>query len=184
MRCIFDGYFRLFGPCLCLRLGSTILIYLRRCNNDHIQHSIWFFYYFSRTCRSIIMTSHSFHSDDFVLNTNRSRDTKHRWIGFYVWDNIWNQCPWAVWTFVFCFASVLGAGYFFVINRDYSFNAFEICDWRFSTANELGCRNYSQFFWITYLVRTSFDCHSECLSKLINRAAISWKVKKWINFLL
>lgn len=58
------------------------------------------------------MTSHSFHSDDFVLNTNRSRDTKHRCIGFYVWDNIWNQCPWAVRTFVFCFASVLGPDIF------------------------------------------------------------------------
>lgn len=33
----------------------------------------------------------------------------------------------------------------------------------------------------TYLVRTSFDCHSECLSKLINRAAISWNRKEEKN---
>lgn len=31
---------------------------------------------------------------------------------------------------------------------------------------------------IIYLVRTSFDCHSACLSKLISNAAISWNEKK------
>jgi hypothetical protein len=35
----------------------------------------------------------------------------------------------------------------------------------------------AQTFW-TYLVFTSFDCHSECLSKLIRIAAISWKNEK------
>lgn len=36
---------------------------------------------------------------------------------------------------------------------------------------------FSYFNTKTHLVRTSFDCHSECLSKLINSAAISWKIK-------